>query len=295
MTTMTLPKREDLITPQTIRSKYSWLNQRGLPMVIHNDLDGLLTGLILKNELGWEVAGVYDLKNLYFDKNYDLSPTDAIYVDLDVTHKDYRSLGHHIIGKEDGDQLNINRLFGIDNKKYRQKYPLSTAVFLYWLFEKDFSKESVLAQLFLLHSDSVWKNYLDYTNNVTTWFERLNLNDMLNFLENPRMIPSVRKYVLPNTNNWNNQCGFDIRKGKLVFKDKKETKSLQEYMDALAKTFNMETVQLPEEFTTHTRFKRQEVKIKNRNLENALASIEAESNVFSYSLKYWDTLDISYT
>lgn len=279
------------ITPESVLNQYPWLKQRNLPMVTHNDLDGLLTALILHQELGWKLVGVYDLKTIHFDSTFTGDIRDVIYVDLDVTHKSFRSMGHHILGSDEGEHLNINRLFNIGHSQYTSKYPLSTAVFLFWLFKKDFFELPQMAKLFLLHSDSSWKNYRDYTRNVKQWFKRFGMEDVLAYLEDPRIIPSIEKYVLPNTFSFNNQCTYLARNGKFVFRDSKY--DVQEYVDALAKIFNYERLIMPTNLVERAKFNRKEFSIQN-NLEETLNDIRSRHRVFSYSVKYAGKIDVSY-
>ncbi|RLC44478.1 MAG: hypothetical protein DRH57_09115, partial [Candidatus Cloacimonadota bacterium] len=48
------------------------LNTNITGIVIGNDLDALLSAFVLKNKFNWNVVGIYDLENLWFDKNLNI-------------------------------------------------------------------------------------------------------------------------------------------------------------------------------------------------------------------------------
>lgn len=291
---MTMTKTK--ITREEVLSRYPWLTQRDLPMVTHNDFDGLLTAMILNEVLGWKLVGVNDLKTIHFTSTYTGKSNEPIYVDLDVTHKNYKSLGHHILGDDEGDHLNINRLFGIGYKQYTKKFPLSTAVFLFWLFDLDFNKLSDLAKLFLVHSDSMWKNYIGYDQryrrNVTEWLERMDLKGVKDFLDQPNLMNCLEKYVFPHTYSRNKQCTYLAKNGRFQFRD--SSYNVQQYVDGLCKIFHFQKLQMPTQLVQKVVFNRKEFTITNYNLEGTLQDVKSQHNVFSYSVKYMDKVDISY-
>lgn len=294
MPTMLAPQMQ--ITRDMVFEQYPWLTENDQPMITHNDLDGILTAMIFKHAKNWRLVGVYDLKTLSVTKEYQGDLREPIYVDLDVTHKDYRSIGHHILGNDEGDHLNINRLFGIGHKSYTKKFPLSTAVFLMWLYEIDFRELPDLAKLFIVHSDSMWKNYHGYEgrykHNVIEWLNRMGLHDVKAFLDSPDFHPMLNKYVLPNTYSYNKQCTYLMRNGSLHFRD--SAYNVQKYVSALCTMFKFENLIMPTNLETRLIFKREEFQIVNRNLQQTIDTVRQQYNVFSYSVKYIDKIDISY-
>lgn len=279
------------ITPAMVRELYPWLNQNNQQMIIHNDLDGILTGMFFFHYLGWEVVGVYDLEKIYLADDFKGTLNDVIFVDLDVTYKQYKSLGHHIVAKESHNHLNINVLFGIDENKYTSKFPLSTALFLYWLYEKELPIKP-LPLLFLLHADSTWKNHIDYTANVENWLNRLDMGNLIYFMKGSNFRENIEKYVLPNTYDWNNQCGYYIRNGKAYFKQ--SNKDFQDYLNCIAQVFGFNPMQMPNNLNRSKTFNRVQVDIYNRSFPDVLSRLKEEKEVFSYSLKYRNKLDVSY-
>lgn len=288
--------RTNQITREEVFRRYPWLDSYEEDMITHNDLDGILTAMLFKHARRWKLVGVYDLKTLSVTRSYKDDLTKPIYVDLDVTHKDFRSIGHHILGQDEGDHLNINRLFGIGHNTYTKKFPLSTAVFLMWLYEIDFKELPDLAKLFLVHSDSMWKNYHGYEGryrqNVTEWLARMGLDDVKAFLDSKDFHPALEKFVLPNTYSYNKQCTYLMKNGSLYFRD--SNYNVQKYVSALCSMFKFEDLQMPTDLETRFVLKRQEFPIVNRNLQKTIDDVRAQYNVFSYSVKFVDKIDISY-
>lgn len=282
--------KSNRITPTMVREKYSWLNNINQKMIIHNDLDGILTGMFFYHFLGWKVVGVYDLEKIVITEDFQGTLNDVIFVDLDVTYKEYKSLGHHIVGKESHNHLNVNMIFNVNENNYTSKFPLSTALFLYWLYEKPLPNK-LIPLLFLLHADSTWKNHIGYTANVENWLNKLDMGCLISVMKGPNFKENIEKYVIPNTYDWNNQCGYYIKDGKAHFK--KSDKDFQEYLNSLAKVFDFEPMQMPTNLSRSKTFKRVQVDINN-NFADVLKRLKEEKEVFSYSLKYRNKLDVSY-
>lgn len=282
--------KSNRITPTMVREKYSWLNNINQKMIIHNDLDGILTGMFFYHFLGWKVVGVYDLEKIVITEDFQGTLNDVIFVDLDVTYKEYKSLGHHIVGKESHNHLNVNMIFNVNENNYTSKFPLSTALFLYWLYEKPLPNK-LIPLLFLLHADSTWKNHIDYTANVENWLNKLDMGCLISVMKGPNFKENIEKYVIPNTYDWNNQCGYYIKDGKAHFK--KSDKDFQEYLNCLAKVFDFKPMQMPTNLSRSKTFKRVQVDINN-NFADVLKRLKEEKEVFSYSLKYRNKLDVSY-
>jgi len=283
--------KSNRITPTMVREKYSWLNNINQKMIIHNDLDGILTGMFFYHFLGWKVVGVYDLEKIVITEDFQGTLNDVIFVDLDVTYKEYKSLGHHIVGKESHNHLNVNMIFNVNENNYTSKFPLSTALFLYWLYEKPLPNK-LIPLLFLLHADSTWKNHIDYTANVENWLNKLDMGCLISVMKGPNFKENIEKYVIPNTYDWNNQCGYYIKDGKAHFK--KSDKDFQEYLNSLAKVFDFKPMQMPTNLSRSKTFKRVQVDINNSNFADVLKRLKEEKEVFSYSLKYRNKLDVSY-
>lgn len=279
------------INPKTIRDRFSWLNERDKKMIVHNDLDGILTAMFFKQYLNWEVVGVYDLNKISVTAKEPISMKDLIYVDLDVTFSDYYSIGHHIIGSESNTHFNINDIFGIDHKQYVKKFPLSTVLFLYWLYEIELPKD-MLQNIFLLHSDSTYKNYVTYKNNVEMWIKALGLNSLFEVLNHKDFKSMHETHVLPNTYHYNKQCSYNVTNGVATIIE--NNRDVNDYLKYLCTLFNFDLLQYPTDMIKERKFKRKQIEINKNDFNDKIEDLKKQATIFSYSLKYMNTVDISY-
>lgn len=280
------------VSRQEVFREFPWLTEQNLQMVTHNDFDGMLTALIMHHVNGWKWIGVYDLKSIHLNEELEELPKDCVFVDLDVSHQGYRSIGHHILGDGDNGSLNVNKLFGVDAENFSSKYPLSTAIFLMWLYQLRFEDLSPLAQAFLVHSDNVWQNYERYTKNVENWLKHLGLHSVLRFFERKHYLNAMHKYIHPNTYGRGHQCNFVLKKdGMYHFKE--SNTSFQSYMDMLSRVFQIRRLEIPKARTFYT-FKRQTITSPNRRHTEALEMLSYEKNIFSHAIHTKDEIKLTY-
>lgn len=280
------------VSRQQVFRMFPWLTEKNLPMVTHNDFDGMLTALILHHVNGWKWVGVYDLKSIHLNQEMADLPKDCIFVDLDVSHKDFRSIGHHILGDEENGSLNLNKLFGVDATNFSSKYPLSTAIFLMWLYDLRFEDLSPLAQTFLVHSDNVWQNYERYTENVENWLKHLGLYSVLQFFKRKHYLNAMHKYVHPNTYGRGHQCTFVLKKdGSYGFKG--SDTGFQTYMDMLSRVFNISHMEIPKARTIFT-FKRAMVSSPFRRHCETLKMLSCEKIIFSHAVHKKESIKLTY-
>jgi len=150
-------------------------------MIIGNDLDALLSAALLKERYGWDVAAVYDYRQLWVDQRISDSVIEklksGVYlaVDLDIYRNAVPSIGHHILQLTGADRLeqhdqtlNPNFIFGVDCRKFRSKYPLGTIHFLRWLFEMELDRRG---ELLCWLADSAYINAQShrFRENVSHW------------------------------------------------------------------------------------------------------------------------------
>jgi hypothetical protein len=130
-----------------IKSFEPFKNPRNIEgMIIGNDLDSLLSSSFLKNLFNWDIVGIYDYKTLWYDidnKHFieKINNKKYLAVDLDIYNNNIPSIGHHILAfnekdkiSEHSNSLNPNLMRGINRDQFRRKYPLSTILFLVWVF-----------------------------------------------------------------------------------------------------------------------------------------------------------------
>jgi len=160
-----------------ILKKYKWLREKKRPFIISADYDGLICASFLNHYLNWELVGYYDFKSIWLSKEALQYKNNLIWVDLNILPKAGTSLGGHIVSmnstvpKGFNSSCNPNILADINSKKFENKFPFSTLIFLLWLH--DIQIDNKIAKLFILHSDNTWMKVQRYSNNIKYWTEIL--------------------------------------------------------------------------------------------------------------------------
>ncbi len=205
MPTVPLPKVSIRLNREEIFQHFPWLRDRGRPMVISTDIDGLLSAAFLHHHLGWQVAGYYDRATLWLSTMTDEQRERLVWVDLDICRPGCPALGHHILTLT-GDApaalscvCNANLLAGIGADSFTSKYPFSTVLFLMWLHEVPLRRD-LIARLLVLHADSSWINYQYYGDNCRSWQQRLPGYDwrwLFNRVDSERFEQRMRDQLYP--------------------------------------------------------------------------------------------------
>lgn len=163
-------------------------------IIIGNDLDSIISSCLLKEKFNWDIVGIYDYNNIWYDLRNDLFYKNLlsgryVCIDLDIYHENIFSLGHHILAYKPADELpkhikslnpNLIRGFNVsEQNSYMRKYPLSTIHFLIWLFDANYSNR--LCELLIWLADSTFINGQTgkYRENMKDW--------LLNFLNSSFM------------------------------------------------------------------------------------------------------------
>jgi len=161
-------KRNELIT------RFPWLNEKNLCMVVSADYDGLICAAFLHHHLNWKLVGYYDLSNIWISEKGLQEKKNLIWVDLNILPRQGRAIGGHIISlssdipKGFQSSCNPNILAGITSSEFKRKFPFSTLIYLLWLHNVEIHK-NLLARLLVLHSDAAWLKYQHYPENCKVW------------------------------------------------------------------------------------------------------------------------------
>ena len=78
-------------------SRFPWLKERNLPMIISADYDGLICASFLHHYLNWQLVGYYDLNTIWVSENGIREKQDLVWVDLNILPKQGKAIGGHII------------------------------------------------------------------------------------------------------------------------------------------------------------------------------------------------------
>lgn len=161
-------------------------------LLIHADIDGITSGLLLANQTNKQIIAIYDLLTIY-SINDVLDFNKIMAVDLDLNIQGLNCIGHHMIPHINRYSFNINYYSGVSKgegvyKNYAQKYPLNTIILLYAILGKQPKSDREIA--LLMYCDSVILNYIGYGNgrcykqNVLDWLNYLGMTTIIDVLEN---------------------------------------------------------------------------------------------------------------
>jgi hypothetical protein len=207
--------------------------------VIHCDLDGILSGLFVYNELDLEVAGFIDYKRneLIISStplNHCWITSNFVFNDCAMGECD--SYDHHFQTPSLTNKLNVHNHFKITN--FKNKMPFGNCVWLIWLFGKDIRNYTHKQLQFIFGADSFY-HFCDnkrYRENIKEWDCRLNFNfDSINFTKSIK--PSEWKEF---HNEW--------LKYDLIYKNNEfvwGNTSAQDKINELAEIFNLKAFKLP--------------------------------------------------
>lgn len=282
---------------QWLSNNRSWLFSRNQKMVTHNDFDGIITALLLHKYLGWELVGLYDLRNLHLKEGIHPSE-DIVFVDLDVTQDNIKSIGHHVLANNKEHSVNVNQLFGIGYDSFRFKYPLSTAYFLLWL-HSDMIEEAGLndyQKLLLLHCDTAWENYigrdLRYQQNTKQWINRLDriLGDSF---EAPNLQDMVKQHIHSHfpkcrLNSFQAKFLYNTQSKQYYFEDISYHLTFNDFIHKIGQAFDCPTFQFPQNMRKIGNLKSHSLKIpkgaKQKDIDEIVGELERNNQVFSYSI-----------
>ncbi len=161
-----------------IINKYPWINKTKQRFIVSADYDGLICASLLNHHKNWDLVGYYDLESIWISKEAQEHKNDIIWVDLNILPQQGRAIGGHIVSiKNESPEgfyssCNPNLLAGIDSSMFKSKFPLSTLLFLLWMYKIDIPKK-ILSKMLVLHSDSSWLKFQNYNKNFKYWTDAL--------------------------------------------------------------------------------------------------------------------------
>lgn len=157
-----------MLNKLSLLDQHGWLepSREPISVVMGDDLDAALsTALFLQQHPQARVVGLYSRYTTVYYSVYCTwdDVLDAVWLDLDIYHPRCRSLGHHIVRLDAREKLpgfhnslNLNDLFRKSLlHHFSEKYPLGTAHFLMWLYNKEIPNQPD-ADLLLWLADSAY-------------------------------------------------------------------------------------------------------------------------------------------
>ena len=171
-----------IFTRSDIIKKYPWIHEEGHQFIVSSDYDGIICASLLSHFKGWELVGYYNLESIWIANKAKKNKKKIIWVDLNILPFQGRAIGGHIVslGKEIlkgfESSCNPNILAKIDASNFKKKFPLSTVLFLIWLYDIKIPK-TLLSKMLILHSDSTWLKFQHYGKNLQWWCKALDEYD----------------------------------------------------------------------------------------------------------------------
>ncbi len=160
-------------------SRFPWLQERNLPMIISADYDGLICASFLHHHLNWQLEGYYDLNTIWVSEKGIREKQNLVWVDLNILPKQGKAIGGHIISIAGEippgfqSSCNPNILAEITTGEFHKKFPFSTLIYLLWMHNIEIQND-LLARLLVLHSDATWLKFQHYPENCRQWQNDLN-------------------------------------------------------------------------------------------------------------------------
>ena len=163
---------------KNIFNQFPWINEKNHKFIVSSNYDGLICATLLCHFMNWTLVGYYDLESIWISKEAKNNKNNLIWVDLNILPRQGRCIGGHITEikneKISGfeNSCNLNSLAEVDASNFKSKYPMSTALFLIWLYKIKIPKK-LLSKMILLHSDSSWLKFQNYKINSKKWMSAL--------------------------------------------------------------------------------------------------------------------------
>ena len=163
---------------KNIFKKYEWLQEKKRPFIISADFDGLICAAFLSHHLNWNLVGYYDFNYIWLSEEAEKQKKDIIWVDLNILPKSGKSIGGQIVSIDNETPLgfetsfNANILAEIAANNFKSKFPFSTLLLLFWLYDFKYKKDNI-GKLLILHSDNTWMKIQKYSKNIIFWKELL--------------------------------------------------------------------------------------------------------------------------
>jgi len=163
----------------------AWVNSdEYFDLCLSDDIDSLLSCVILEKIKGYKINYFYDFNNIY-STNQAINKAIAIDVDL----KQGKCWGNHVVIEENKESANLNRVLNISQENYSQKYAGSTLLTILSYYNVDISHLSEEGKMILLCIDSA---YLGFYNDD---FKEVHIHYMRDILQFPELLEVEERHT----------------------------------------------------------------------------------------------------
>lgn len=159
--------------------------------VIHNDIDGLLSGLYIYQQFNIPIVGICELGTndqdigcLSINEKFNIEDPDVfdkiLFLDCGVAFEKAKVIDHHTMPEKYYNKRKINycKYFSKDNS-IQNKCPVGNILWLMAIHNEDFRKYNELQQKLIISADGTHMNYFNYPNNTQYAIDCLGLNDLI--------------------------------------------------------------------------------------------------------------------
>lgn len=171
--------------------------------VIHNDTDGILSGLYFNHKTNSSIQGMFELNsqpNMYSKlRLVKPKPREYIYLDCSIIDNRFFVIDHHsqpVEGYSDNN-INCNKYTDYKDISYQNNFfyknPTGNILWLMYLLEEDVSKYSYQQQLLLVMADGFYTNYQKYSQNSKRWLKAFDMECLQDTLNSPTIEEDIFK------------------------------------------------------------------------------------------------------
>lgn len=168
---------------QEYKEKFpQWVNDsKKYYMCLTDDIDSLLSCLLLQQIKGYEISHFYDFEDLYKADNYVKGAYKLVGVDMDMV--EHKCWGNHTTGIYNPKSANINVIERINVNNFFSKYAGSTLLQIISYYDYDISNLSEEAKMVLLCVDGMFIPFfpqqIDFSGTQKRYLKILELEELI--------------------------------------------------------------------------------------------------------------------
>jgi len=161
--------------------------QQKYDLILSNDVDSLYSCIIIEQTKGYKINYFYDFRNLYQSKQ-----TQNKYIGIDIDLVEGYCISNHVTRLSEQDKYNLKALNlnnAITNNNYKQKYSMSTALYLHSLLKIPLPKTEE-GKIILLAIDAGYKGFYNSD------FQEVHKHYLVDVLEFEELYYLCQKYSI---------------------------------------------------------------------------------------------------
>lgn len=298
-------------------------------IIINTDLDGIISGLILQDQLGCNIVGFSNSADkVWFDDQKIKTIHDAVYIDMYIANPKCKCIDQHIVAAnqnhlsvitQNRNKINpnlLNHRCHVPYEIYYKKYPFGTVHFIIALLDStgrnfDIVKgvEDINIYDLILRADDTLKTTLNspYKDNAKEWWKWL-----ITLSKNGRNIRGLIEYLGKQSRdeisilNKKKEIEEELKKEykcdtpdggmhNVLDKEQLTKKELQEYIDYIAKLLKVDSIKLASTYN-FKKGKVKRIKLTEQQTQELITTNKIDGEyLFSYAFVNTKNNSFSYT